>query len=175
MHGWSSIKQFADGSAQSEAGRSPEDDCLLYGANDVHMDVIGDSLSGWLIFTVPKVREGIILIRMEWWCELYKIRGKLTENWTEVNDGKTHDTTPYKRPDDNDRKLLVSSLDDVHRALGKPTFETTVPVDIEMDIAIDGKIVRTLNYEDFKQYSIEYVKNVRNSKAYQFIPFILLT
>lgn len=169
------MKQFADGSAQSEAGRSPQNDCLLYGANDVHMAVIGDSLSGWLIFTVPKVREGIILIRMEWWCEAYKISGKITEKWTEVNDGKTHDTTPYKRPDDNDRKLLVSSLDDVHRALGKPTFESTVPVDIEMDIAIDGKIVRTLNYEDFKQYMREYIKNVRNSKSFQFIPFILLT
>ena len=157
---WNPLKQFCDGSAQSECGRTPNNNCLMYGANDKHMDVVGSALSGWLVFTVPKVREGIILIRMEWWCEMGKIKNKITDTWTEVNDGKTYDTTPYEKPDGRNRVLSDSSLEEEGQRDLKATFEQTVPRDLKMDIALNGKIVKTMEYDEWKTHSAEFVKNV---------------
>jgi hypothetical protein len=162
MHGWSPVKGFCDGSAQSECKRAKDSDCLLAGHNDNHIDVWGNSLSGWLVFTVPKVREGIILIRIEWWCGV-KGQHKLTENWDEVNDGKTDDTTPWDG--DAHRALMDTSMDfneeDEHRNLGgKAKQDKQIPKDLEMDIAINGKLVKTMKYDEWLPYTKEIVKNV---------------
>lgn len=143
MHGWNPIKGFCDGSAQSECGRATDGNCLLTGANDKHYDVWGNSLSGWLVFTVPKVKEGIILARMEWWCGA-KNDNVMTKEWTEVNNGKTTDTTPWNA---------------TSRELGGISFENTVPTDLEFDYAVNG-VIKTMKFEEWKEHTAEYVKNV---------------
>ncbi|KAL3942006.1 MAG: hypothetical protein SGBAC_003718 [Bacillariaceae sp.] len=155
VHGWDPVNQFCDGSAQSECARTPGNDCLLYGANDKHMDVAGSSRSGWLVFTVPKVQEGIILVRMEWWCFMNG-GAHMANSWTEVNDGKTKDTAPYNAT----RRLhtMEAQVTQESRRL-KPTFEQTVPADLEMDFAINGTI-NTMKYDEWKDYTVEKVKNV---------------
>lgn len=133
---------------------------------------MGNSLSGWLVFDVPNVKEGIILARMEWWC------GKpgdnsITLDWTEVNDGKTDDTTPWKINANNNtrrhRHAMVANEVDHHpsdqqkqhqqRMLGKPTIDQLVPKDFEMDVAINGKITKTWNREEWIPHTREYSKN----------------
>jgi hypothetical protein len=152
LHGWTVVDGFCDGSAQSECRRGPGEQCLLYGANDNHLDVTGNALAGWLVFQLPKVREGIILARMEWWCGTNK-GTSLTQDWNEVDDGKTFDTT---RLDPKD----VDSGSQRQRILGKPTIDDMIPSDLQMDIAINGKIVHTMDREEFIKHTAEYVKNV---------------
>jgi hypothetical protein len=48
MHGWSPVRGFCDGSPQSECNRAEDSNCLLSAANDKHLDVMGNTLSGWL-------------------------------------------------------------------------------------------------------------------------------
>lgn len=154
------MNQFCDGSAQSECSRTPDNDCLLYGANDKHMDVAGSSMSGWLVFTVPKVQEGIILVRMEWWC--FMSGGPhMANDWKEVNDGKTTDTTPFNNTSSGNQRRLYSDeplMPPDSRKL-KPTFEQVVPTDLEFDWAINGTI-KTMKYDEWKDYTVEKVKNV---------------
>lgn len=161
--GWTELEDFCDGSAQSECSRKKEADCLLYGTNDSHREVSGNSLSGWLVFTVPKVREGIILARMEWWCAAgYKDGNALTKDWTKVNGGMTHDTTPWN--DTGNRKMMATdrygSEDESERQRKlKPKVDDLVPADLEMDIAING-VIKTMKREEWVTYTREASKNV---------------
>jgi hypothetical protein len=151
LHGWSVVEGFCDGSAQSECARKPDNRCFLAAANDNHLDLHGNSLSGWLVFNVPNVREGIILARIEWWCGSEKANS-LTTEWTEVDDGKTMDTTPWEKP----------ATDESHRqrVLGKMSQDDLIPSDFDMDIAINGKITKTMKRDEWMQYEPEKGKNV---------------
>lgn len=153
--GWRDEDEFCDGSAQSTCNRGEHNKCMGIGHNDNHKEVSGSSLSGWLVFTVPKVKEGIILIRMEWWCG----RGDaMTKGWTEVNDGKTLDETPFNATlaGSTRRKLLMEQHR--HRQL-KPTVDQLVPSDMKMDVAINGKITKTFEREEWISHVGEMSKN----------------
>jgi len=122
-----------DGSAQSECHR--QGNCLMTGHNDQHEDVSGDSMSGWLVFTVPKVKEGVIMVRMEWWCLK---KSQLTKTYQVVDDGKT--ALPG-----NNRELTHN-------------INKEVPHDFEMDYAVNGKI-KTMNRQEWVKYTREISKN----------------
>lgn len=158
---WSPVEGRCDGSAQSECGRTSNQQCLLYGANDNHMHVNGNTLSGWLVFSLPKVKEGIVLARMEWWGGGHN-GNSLTQGWTEVNNGETVDTTPWNQ---TRRELsapyqVLDPEEAERRRLGKASIPDFVPPDLKMDIAINGKITKTMEREEWVQYVGEYVKNV---------------
>jgi hypothetical protein len=88
------------------------------------MEVTGNALTGWLVFQLPKVCEGIILAQMEWWCGTNK-GTTLIQDWKEVNDGKTFDTTPFDPTD-------VDGGSQRQRVLGKPTQDDKIPSDLQM-------------------------------------------
>jgi hypothetical protein len=170
VEGWVDTNGFCDGSSMSTCARSPDATCLLSGHNDQHLGLVGNSLSGWLVFTVPRVKEGIVLVRMEWWCGT---QVPITNGWTEVNDGKTTDTTPYtQRQLENVLPLDKHEPPDViidpafdgdyslysHRELRKPTPDDLVPADFEMDYAINGEI-KTMNREEWLLHIGEASKN----------------
>lgn len=123
---------------------------------------MGTSLSGWLVFTVPKVQEGIILIRMEWWCSMDH-GPRMTDGWSEVNDGRTTDTTPWNATSDDGQRMLSITepmgQPPLHPRQLKESFEQIVPEDLEMDYAINGTI-STMAYEEWKKYTTESSKNV---------------
>ena len=125
------------------------------------MDVLGSTLSGWIVFQLPKVKEGIVLARIEWWCGDPNGHA-LTKDWTEVNNGKTMDTTPWNQT----TRALAAADKSINweeaegRRLGKMTLESRVPPDLKMDIAINGKITKTMEREEWVKYVGEYVKNV---------------
>ena len=160
MHGWSPVKGLCDGSAQSECSRNEASNCMMTGTNDKHLDVWGNSLSGWLVFTLPKVREGIILLRLEWWCGAENAKPKLTKDWTEVNNGMTLDTTPWNRT--AHREMMATSKfandENQHRNLGNVNKDTTIPKDLEFDYAING-VVKTMKYDEWDSNTRELTKN----------------
>jgi hypothetical protein len=88
---------------------------------------------------------------MEWWCGT---QNTLTKDWTEVNDGKTTDTTPAW----NATNITNADGGQQRRQL-KPSFDGLVPTDFEMDYAINGKI-KTMKRDEWHEHAQEYVKNV---------------
>lgn len=163
IDGWTPVEGYCDGSAQSECNRGIDNDCLLAGANDKHLSVKGNSLSGWLVFDVPKVREGIILIRMEWWCDVTP--NEITKDWTEVNNGMTDDTTPWNATAHREimeifppQEVAQHPDDQDHRKL-KPTPDQKIPRDLEMDYAVNG-VIKTMKRDEWITYIREASKNV---------------
>uniref|UniRef100_A0A6T7GFJ6 Uncharacterized protein n=1 Tax=Attheya septentrionalis TaxID=420275 RepID=A0A6T7GFJ6_9STRA len=155
--GWKNTKEFCDGSAQSTCGRSSTNECLMAGHNDNHKQVAGTSLSGWVVFHLPKLKEGIILARMEWWCGQ---GDAMSKEWTEVNDGKTLDETPYNGTNPfRERNLLDFMGEEEHQRRLKPGPEQLVPQDMKMDVAINGKIIKTWEREEWMKSAVETSKN----------------
>ena len=46
--------------------------------------IIGNEFSGWLVLNIPKVKEGIIILKLEPWYT--QDTSTITKNWTTVND-----------------------------------------------------------------------------------------
>ena len=109
---------------------------------------------------------------IQWWYPNHTERSK---GWTEINNGKTMDTTPYFNKttglpniyEDGDRKLSRSNqimndfvanemVDRQRRTGGKVT---PLPDDFELDIAINGRIWKTMNVTEFMVYTKEVAYN----------------
>jgi hypothetical protein len=177
LGGWTGTNGFCDGSSMSACGRDNAGTCLALGHNDYHVGLLGNTLSGWLVFVVPKVKEGIILARLEAWCQANPL---ITQGWTEVNDGKTNDTTPYtgRVLADNvepnmplDLGLVDANIesdampssawnpkDRKLRKRAPPAGSDPLPADLVMDISINGKI-STMQREEWLPHAIEHSKN----------------
>ena len=74
---------FCDGTANSQCHREPAYKCLASGHNDGRGYIIGDALSGWLVFRLRNVTKGIPMARVQTWSG----PTPWTEGWTELNDG----------------------------------------------------------------------------------------
>jgi len=166
-HGWKPSKGFCDGSSESRCERDDTNNCLRYGANDNHLDVMGNALSGWLIMTVPKVEEGIVLARIECWCH---VPNSVTAGWKEVNNGRKDDRRYLQRTPSTPLPPFMAGhplsapysdfeQEDHYRTRRlKPTQDQLVPKDFEMDIAINGKIT-TMKRDQWLPYTAEPSKN----------------
>ncbi len=49
----------------SACKRYPTNECMLYGHNDGKAAFQGNALSGWLVITIPKVKQGLIFAKMQ--------------------------------------------------------------------------------------------------------------
>jgi hypothetical protein len=56
---------YCDGSAKSTCGRQITNDCLLSGHNDGKGGIQGDGLSGWLVATLDEMKEGIVILNID--------------------------------------------------------------------------------------------------------------
>lgn len=84
--GWQMVEAksgYCDGSYNSECGREPDFNCLIQGHNDARGGVLFNSLSGWLVMTLPAVKEGIITLKMETWHMIEE--NKMTASWKTEN------------------------------------------------------------------------------------------
>ena len=121
------ITGYCDGSPMSsDCKRSENRNCLLSNQNDGRSQIVGDALSGWVVVNVPDVKEGLIFARIQWWGARNM---PYTKGWTEVNNG-------------------IKYGEDGNRLLGGKV--TDWPDDFEIDIAVNGKIIKTYGYEEFK-------------------------
>jgi hypothetical protein len=53
------------GSPMSTCRRHKSSNCLLYGHNDGRTKITGDALSGWIVFTLPELKEGLVFAKLE--------------------------------------------------------------------------------------------------------------
>lgn len=113
-----------DGSWDSFCGRSADNDCLLSGHNDLRGGLGFDSLSGWMIVNLEKVKHGIVIVRIEdWWGPA---NNKRTWNW-KCENGKTDCAEAAGGNKQRERQHQI------RRSLGACE-------DFVFEFAIDGKI-----------------------------------
>mmetsp|Transcript_18803 Transcript_18803/g.40951 ORF Transcript_18803/g.40951 Transcript_18803/m.40951 type:complete len:1025 (+) Transcript_18803:189-3263(+) len=135
---------FCDGSFQSECQRSFDSTCPMKGHSDGRSGLLGDALSGWLVFEVPNVKEGIIILRLEVWKDPNS--NTRTEGWTKGNT-----SVEDERPEN------INGLADNANAEGRRLF---IPEnDFYFDYAINGDI-KTMDYSEFISYKEKVGKNM---------------
>jgi len=144
---------FCDGSSNSECQRQDGDSCLAANTNDSRGVISGDNMSGWLVIQIPRLENGLILARMEWWHPMH------TTDWTEVNNGGNEDER---------RQLLEGQMNnfndftiDDRTGEHRQTKAAPPPLvdDFEFDIALDGRIVKTWNATEYKRLAAEISYN----------------
>lgn len=128
---------YCDGSPMSTCKRNPNFNCLLYAHNDNHGTLNGNGLSGWLVITIPKVKYGLVFAKLQWWSPRAGGIG-VTKGWTEVNNG-------------------VDLEGGGNRNLKAPPKDW--PTDFKLDVAVNGKIIKTYTYEEYKEYTKEMSHN----------------
>jgi len=139
----SEVTGYCDGSANSlDCHRGDDNNCLLSGHNDARNTISGDGLSGWLVIQIPKVKEGLILARMEWWHP----RGNwpMTEGWTEVNNGNRALGKAIPYPDDVFIDFAVNG--EIIGTWDKDEIQTRI-----IEIAYNEAFYKFLDDEDFIQ------------------------
>lgn len=109
-----------DGTYDAICGRLSSSDCLLSGHMDSRGGILGNELSGWLIFNVPEMKEGIIMLKFE--SNHFEDESTVTKDWSDVNNGE------YSRHLQN---------------------STPLPEDFFFDYSIDGNIT-SLSLDEFK-------------------------
>ncbi|CAJ1946558.1 unnamed protein product [Cylindrotheca closterium] len=58
---------YCDGTIDSFCNRGINNNCLLYGHNDGRNGLDFDAYSGWVLFNIPNIEHGYIVIKMESW------------------------------------------------------------------------------------------------------------
>ena len=116
---------FCDGSAQSRCGRDYHSKCLMAGHNDRQAGILGDGYSGWLLFKVRNVTEGIILARID--TKVAADSDNATVGWTGENGATDEEDIPPKG-----RNLAL-------------------PLDFWFDYSING-VVTTLSRDAFTSF-----------------------
>ncbi len=84
--GWTVLNHpsgFCDGTSNAECKRQEGDGCLMSGHNDSRSVVKGDGLSGWLVFDLKDMKEGLFMARAEAWHDHNS--NPRTEGWTTEN------------------------------------------------------------------------------------------
>ena len=118
-----------DGSYNAICGRAVDSDCLLYGHHDGRSGLMFNEYSGWIVMELPKVKHGIILIKLETWHWPEEVA--VTQGWKTVN---------------NERKLRA----ELQRNLKRQPPEYCD--DFHFDFAVDGKIT-SYDTNEFKKAS----------------------
>jgi len=145
--GWEVLGEpagYCDGSYESTCALEASAACALYGHHDAHGDIVGNAFSGWLVLTVPKVKEGIIILKLNSWHDPKE--HIMTKDWTSVNNVQARNLR--ENPTEVDEMLYESEIspagaeytDSDHRSLGWKYTPRDVPDNFEFDYAINGKI-----------------------------------
>lgn len=77
---------ICDGTYDSICGRAKWTECPAIGHHDGRGILQGDEYSGWIVFTLPRVKEGLILLKVITYVDP-KANWK-TKGWTSVNNEK---------------------------------------------------------------------------------------
>eukprot|EP00538_Stauroneis_constricta_P000197 CAMPEP_0119573178 /NCGR_PEP_ID=MMETSP1352-20130426/44992_1 /TAXON_ID=265584 /ORGANISM="Stauroneis constricta, Strain CCMP1120" /LENGTH=1004 /DNA_ID=CAMNT_0007622865 /DNA_START=17 /DNA_END=3032 /DNA_ORIENTATION=+ len=100
---WYHPSGFCDGSLDSFCKREATNSCLLTQHNDSRSGVIGGPVSGWLLFQIPKVEHGYIVIKVESWH--FKNEMTKTAGWKSINnendERQMEESTNYLRSNAN--------------------------------------------------------------------------
>jgi hypothetical protein len=162
--GWEHIGEFpgdCDGTYNSICGRHFRDECPMIGHHDSRGQISGNEYSGWLVLNIPEVNEGLIMLNIG---ISNNTTNAVTEDWTRVNnEGRLLRQVRSRGMDDIYEKErgysetdYIDGLPDHGRGLGgkgpPPKGSSTIDrwaETMKFDYAIDGKIIETLNKEQF--------------------------
>lgn len=110
------------GQYESICGRQRSDACPLLGYHDSQGTLVGNEYSGWLVFDLPDVSEGIIIIRMIF--GLKATDNPRTEGWSSVNNERRTENARSGSPSSDRRDLQ----------------DDQIPDDLIFEFAINGKV-----------------------------------
>jgi len=116
---------YCDGTSNAVCGRSKSSNCLMSGHNDERGTLVGDALSGWLVFNLKDVTQGLFLARMETWTPFES--DTRTRGWTTINNEK-------------------------RRHLKAPP--PPKPADYRVEIAVNGLVTKSMNETEFNELCI---------------------
>jgi hypothetical protein len=160
-----------DGAYNSICGREESNTCPLLGHHDGRGQVVGNEYSGWLVFDLPAVEKGLIIMKL--FTGNPPTANRVTDGWTSVNN-KDGSATRRRLSNNSSRNETVatttvmmrksssiagSSQQQEQRSLaGKPLLAQHILPDdtFAFDFAINGKIT-TWNKQEF----LEHKKDVQ--------------
>lgn len=100
--GWELVGEpqgYCDGSYYAICKRDTDDECILGGHHDSRASLIGNAYSGWIVFNVPAVKEGIIMIKVHSWARSED--NHITADWSSENNERRLDKDPAAGYPDN--------------------------------------------------------------------------
>lgn len=113
---------YCDGTYDAVCAHDTKQECFLMGHHDGRGAIVGSQYAGWLVMTVPQVKEGLIVVKLHTWHTADE--NPTTRGWKSINN--------------EGRRSLMRSYDTPE--LNNQTFA--------FDYAIDGEIT-TLNSAEF--------------------------
>jgi hypothetical protein len=84
--GWQVVGELpglCDGSYYAICGREQSNQCPMLGHHDGRGQVVGNEYSGWLVFDLPAVEKGLIIMKLFTWNS--QDTNRVTDGWTSVN------------------------------------------------------------------------------------------
>ena len=144
---------YCDGSYNTICHRNPTEGCLLYGHHDGRGHLKFNELSGWVVLQVPKVKHGLIAVKIETWHFADEI--SITKSWTTVNNERhlRHGQAVIDEPEanymaDDTEMNYVEGLDESTDARRLKRKQIPYSNDFHFEFSVDGKIT-SLNVTEF--------------------------
>ena len=126
---------MCDGEYDSWCGRAASGTCLLYAHNDNRGGLVFDGLSGWGIFELPNLKEGLIAIKTHDWFPAGS--DAATAGWTTIDNEVSSEGRAL---DENENRELKKKP--------KPYCD-----DFKFEFAIDGKIT-VWNKDEWLEHAV---------------------
>jgi len=146
--GWNIAEEpqgHCDGTYDSICSHNTQHECFLLGHHDGRGAVVGSEFSGWLVMTLPKVKEGLIILKLQTWHNAAE--NPRTARWKTVN-GKPEPEVEGSNPEQNNTEGERPNVDDSHRHLMRSYSTPELPDTFAFDYALNGEIT-SLNSTDF--------------------------
>jgi hypothetical protein len=152
--GWEHVgvmNGYCDGSYNSECGRFAASNCLTPGHNDGRGGVKFDSYSGWLVMTLPQIKEGVIISKMETYHDAST--NALTKTWTSIdNKGRRN-----LRMNTVSNKTSFSIVSEDYETRERRRLRKVKPPafcdNFQFQFAIDNEVITTWNLTEFGAHS----------------------
>uniref|UniRef100_A0A7S1YAZ3 Uncharacterized protein n=1 Tax=Grammatophora oceanica TaxID=210454 RepID=A0A7S1YAZ3_9STRA len=142
---------YCDGTWNMECNRPADEQCLLSGHADSRGGWIFGGLSGWMVFNLKDVRDGLIALKIETWHSQKEV--SIAQDWTTVN-GKLRrrnlrsvaEIEEEQATDDNnnDERMMAQQEE---RELKQPP--PGYCPEFRFEYAIDGEVVASLDQNQF--------------------------
>ena len=100
--GWELVGEpqgYCDGSYDAICNRDTNNPCVLAGHHDARAALIGNAFSGWIVFNVPAVKEGMIMVKVHSWNK--SSDNKIAAEWTSENNERRLDADPAEAYPEN--------------------------------------------------------------------------
>lgn len=140
---------YCDGTVNSFCARGKGDACPLYGHNDGRNGILFDGFSGWIVMTLPDVKNGRIAVKYHSWH--WPGDAKSTEGWISINNETSSDAGGRRRLSfqSNNTHVEAQRNRSMRRLKQQPAEFCN---DFHFEYAIDGQVT-TLSLPEWQNRS----------------------